>query len=365
MKFNNPKRYFMKLKITVILCALVMVASAQKKVSATKLEISYDKTLHLIFDNKVKYIDAEKKDIVAEIIPTLNNIVRVKVNNENFKGSRGLSVITADGIFHSFELTFKEDVDYSTYLNTNDSCIKTIINVTTDKSTHLIFPKKIIYFNIGNEETLSSSIINSSNILKINALTKEKVLPTSLFIVTEDKKYYDFIMNSEPSAETYTYNFSNSENVALFDNTANDKTLASVAEKCLKMNRTISSVGEKKNKLTCFLNNVHINNDVLYFTFEIINTSTLNMNIDFLKCFIKDKKTIKNSPEQEIESIPILTYKYLTTIDSNRSNTFVLAFPKFTIPDKKKFEVEIYDKDGGRHLAFTIKDDLIIDAKPI
>ena len=89
------------------------------------------------------------------------------------------------------------------------------------------------------------------------------------------------------------------------------------------------------------------------------------MNIDFIKCFIKDKKTIKNSPEQEIESIPILTYKYLTTIDSNRSNTFVLAFPKFTIPDKKKFEVEIYDKDGGRHLAFTIKDDLIIDAKPI
>jgi len=364
MIYKLKNNFMKKLKFTFILCLLAVLAGAQKKVAVKRLEISYDKTLHLIFNTNVKYVDA-KTDIVAEIVPALNNIVRVRVNNENFVGSRGLSVITADGVFHSFELTFKEDVDYSTFSISGDSCIKTAVNVTTDKSTHLIFPKKIIYYNIGNEETLSSSTINSSNILKINALTNEKVLPTSLFVVTEDKKYYEFIMNSNTTADTYTYNFTDRENVAIFDNTSNDRTLAAVAEKCLKMNRTISSVGEKKNKLTCFLNNVHINNDVLYFTFEIINTSTLNMNIDFMKCFIKDKKTIKNAPEQETEMTPVINYKYVTTIDSNTSNRFVLAFPKFTIPDKKKFEVEIYDKDGGRHLAFTIKDDLIIDAKPI
>ena len=138
-----------------------------------------------------------------------------------------------------------------------------------------------------------------------------------------------------------------------------------MAEKCLKISKSITSVGERKNKLTCYLNNVNINNDVLFFTFEIINTSTLNMNIDFTKCFIKDKRTNKNSPEQEIEMTPVLNYKYQSVINSNVSNTFVLAFPKFTIPDKKKFEVEIYDKDGGRHLTFTIKDDLIINAVPI
>lgn len=356
-----------KKKILMLLCAFTtLLLNAQvKQVLTIRLEISYDKTLHLIFDNNVKYIDAAP-DIVAESIASLPNIVKVKVNNENFVGSRGLSIITSDGVFHSFELVYKEDVGYSTYYdNKNDSTIKTIINVTTDKSTHLIFPKKIMYSDIGNNETLASETISSSNILKITALTDKKVLPTSLFVVTEDKKYYEFITNYEPDDSIYTYNFCEKENAAIFDNVSNDKILASVADKCLKKDKTISSVGERKNKLTCYLNNVHINNDVLYFTFEIINTSNLNMNIDFIRCFIKDKKTIASSPEQEIESTPILSYKYLTVIQSHTSNNFVLAFPKFTIPDKKIFEVQIYDKDGGRHLSFSIKDDLIINATPI
>jgi conjugative transposon TraN protein len=354
-------------KISIILlCAFTGCVNAQVKQVATKrLEISYDKTLHIIFDNNVKYIDATQ-DIVPEINPTLPNIVKVKVNNENFTGTRGLSIITSDGAFHSFEVVYNANVKYSTYYAAKkDSSIQTTINVTTNKSTHLIFPHKVIYSDVGNEESLVSETISSSNILKIKSLTEEKLLPSSLFVVTDDKKYYEFLMNNDSTASTYTYNFCPTEDAAIFDNTTNDKILAEVAEKCLKERKMISSVGERKNQLTCFLNNVNINNDVLYFTFEIINSSTLNMDIDFIRCFIKDKKTIKNSPEQEIESTPLITYKYQTVIGSNNSNCFVLAFPKFTIPDKKKFEVQIFDKDGGRHLSFSIKDDLIINAKPI
>src|SRR5659263_723933 len=98
--------------VTILLCAFTVLASARvKKVSTTRLEISFDKTLHLVFDSKVKYIDGAT-DIQAEIVPNLPNIVKVVVTQENYKGTRGLSVITADGVFHSFELTFKEDVDY-------------------------------------------------------------------------------------------------------------------------------------------------------------------------------------------------------------------------------------------------------------
>jgi len=355
-----------KKTILILFCVLTVIARAQvKQVPITKLEISYDKSLHLIFDKNVKYINGAL-DIVAKTNETLPYIVKVNVNNENFEGSRGLSIITADGIFHSFELVYKKDVAYSAYYeNASASRVVTNINVATDKSTHLIFPSKIVYSDVGNDSTLTSEVITSSNILKVTALTSDKVLPTSLFVVTEDKKYYEFVMNSNPEASTYTYNFSSKAEDAIFDNTSNEKTLSEIAEKCLKQKRLITSVGERKNKLTCYLENVNIHNDVLYFTYEIINTSNLNMNIDFIRCYIKDKATIKNSPEQEIESTPILNYKYQTVIENNTSNRFVLAFPKFTIPDKKKFDVQIYDKDGGRHLSFSIKDDFIINAKPI
>lgn len=351
--------------ITLLLCGFTMLAMSQvKQVNTKRLEISYDKTLHLVFDNNVKYIDCAQ-DIVAEKNEKLQNIVKVVVDTENYEGARGLSVITADGVFHSFEVVYKKNVQYSTYYdNKKDSAVTTDINVTTNISTHLIFPSRVIYSNVGNDSILMAEPISSSNILKIKAI-KEDSITSNLFVVTEDKKCYEFFMNNKPSASTYTYNFCLTNDAAIFENTSNDKILETVAEKCLKQRKSIASVGERKNKLTCFLNNVHINNDVLYFTFEMINTSTLNMNIDFTKCFIKDKVTIKNSPEQEIEMTPILSYKYLNVIESNTDNTFVLAFPKFTIPDKKKFEVEIFDKDGGRHLTFTVKDDLIINAKPI
>lgn len=356
----------MKSKLTILLLALAIIASAQvKQVPTKRLEISFDKTLHLVFDSNVKYITGSS-DIVGEVTESLPYIVKVVVNNANFVGTRGLSVITADGVFHSFELAYNEDVPYFTFYESDKSNrVVTTINVTTDKFTHLIFPSKIVYSNIGNDSTLTSEVITSSNILKVHTLKDQTVFPTSLFVVTQEKKYYEFVMKPDSAASTYTYNFCNKDNAALFDNDTNEKVLSEISKKCIKQGKLITSVGEKKNKLTVWLNNVNIHNDVLYFTFEIINTSAINMNIDFTKCFIKDKKTIKNSPEQEVESVPILNYNYKNYIESNNSNTFVMAFPKFTIPDKKKFEVEIFDKDGGRHLTFSIKDDLIINAKPI
>lgn len=355
----------MKSRLTILILAIAIIATAQvKQVPTKRLEISYDKTLHLVFDSNVKYITGSP-DIVGEVAESLPHIVKVVVNQANYIGTRGLSVITADGVFHSFELAYNEDVPYFTFYESDKSRVITNINVATDKYTHLIFPSKIVYSNLGNDSTLTSEIISSSNILKVHAVLNQKVLPTSLFVVTQDKKYYEFVMKPDSAASTYTYNFCNKDNAALFDNDTNEKVIAETCMKCMKQGKLITSVGEKKNKLTVWLNNVNIHNDVLYFTFEIINTSNLNMNIDFTKCFIKDKKTIKNSPEQEVESVPLLNYNYKNYIESNSSNVFVMAFPKFTIPDKKKFEVEIFDKDGGRHLTFSIKDDLIINAKPI
>jgi len=135
-----------KKTILILFCVLTVIARAQvKQVPITKLEISYDKSLHLIFDKNVKYINGAL-DIVAKTNETLPYIVKVNVNNENFEGSRGLSIITADGIFHSFELVYKKDVAYSAYYeNASASRVVTNINVATDKSTHLIFPSKIVY----------------------------------------------------------------------------------------------------------------------------------------------------------------------------------------------------------------------------
>jgi conjugative transposon TraN protein len=359
----------MRKYITLLLYIYISVSSfAQKlnKVEPVRLCASYDKSLHLIFDSSVKYVDAGSNDIVANITPGINNIVRVKVNNENYVGTAGLSVITSDGVFHSFEIEYRKDVDYTTYYaNKKDSSVITNINVAYDKSTHLIFPEKIRYYDVGNEESLSAENITSKNVLKIKSKNEWNVLPSSLFVVTEDKKYYEFSLNSLSADDTYTYNFCDNKTSVMFESSTNDIQLTKIAEQCLKIKRKITTVGKKKNKVECYLNNVMINDDVLYFTFSITNRSNIDLNIDFVKCFIIDKKTLKDEAQQEQEMIPVLSYNYQNVISAMSENSFCLCFPKFTIPDEKKFIVELYDKDGGRHITFPIKSKLIINTNKI
>jgi conjugative transposon TraN protein len=344
--------------------ACCLINAQVHQVSAKFLEISYDKSLHIVFDNNVKYVDAAP-DISVTIVPDHQNIVRVRADQEDFTGTRNISIVTWDGVFHSYQLIYRKKVKYSTHYETKaDSSIVTSINVADNKSTHIIFPSKISYYDIGNEEAITAENTISNNILKIRSLTP-KILPTSLFVVTEDKKNYEFDLKTDTTESSdFTYNLGH-DNKALFDNATNDLLLKKISEKCLKEKRHETSVGEKKNGIICYLTNININNDILYFTFQIINTSNIKMNIDYIRCFIQDNKKLNNSPQQEVDIHPLLTYNFQEEIGSERENTFVMALPKFTIPDGKKFYVQIYEKDGGRHLSFTIKNKHIMGAKYI
>jgi hypothetical protein len=43
----------------------------------------------------------------------------------------------------------------------------------------------------------------------------------------------------------------------------------------------------------------------------------------------------------------------------------VIIVPKFTIPDKKEFLIELFEKNGGRHLTLQIKNKHLLKAKTL
>ena len=66
------------------------------------LEITYDKTVHVIFPAPVKYVDLGSTNLIAGKADGAENVIRIKATTRNFREETNMSVITEDGNFYTF-----------------------------------------------------------------------------------------------------------------------------------------------------------------------------------------------------------------------------------------------------------------------
>ena len=70
-------------------------------ISPHKIEVTFQKTVHILFPSEVKYVDLGSFDIIADKATGAENVVRIKAAVKGFEGETNFSVITADGCFYS------------------------------------------------------------------------------------------------------------------------------------------------------------------------------------------------------------------------------------------------------------------------
>jgi conjugative transposon TraN protein len=121
---------------------------------------------------------------------------------------------------------------------------------------------------------------------------------------------------------------------------------------------------EKADHMIIKLRTIHYVRDWLFIGVELANHSTLPYGIDFIRLYVQDKEKIKRSSVQQREIIPI--YKDAPqTISPDAPLRYVIVLPKFTLGRNKQFYLEIFEKNGGRHLALEIRNRHLLQAKPI
>ena len=76
-----------------------------------KMQVTYDKTSHLIFPTAIRYVDLGSEYLIAGKADDAENVLRVKASIRHFETETNFSVITNDGSFYSF------DVEYNEYPN--------------------------------------------------------------------------------------------------------------------------------------------------------------------------------------------------------------------------------------------------------
>jgi len=254
------------------------------------------------------------------------------------------------------------------------------LEVTYYKTVHLIFPSAISYIDLGSSSIIAGKADGAENVVRVKASVKDFQEETNFSVITDEGSFYSFIVNySENPAKLNVemkdfihdgklVNRPNNSMEIYLSELGNEspQTIQLAMEKIYKTNRKkVKHVKSKQFGIEYLLRGIFSHNGMLYLHTEIENTTDIPYDIDFIVFKIVDKKVAKRTAIQETIIKPVRAYNYMTCVSGRTSECTVFAFEKFTIPDKKQLVVELFEKNGGRHQKFVIKNSDLTKARTI
>lgn len=100
VKFKNPENR------TDLFQGLTKKIPYQRMIPPYGLEVTFSKTVHVIFPSPVVYVDLGNDKIIAAKAGDAENVLRIKSAEEYFFEETNLSVITESGAFYTFNVKF-------------------------------------------------------------------------------------------------------------------------------------------------------------------------------------------------------------------------------------------------------------------
>lgn len=73
------------------------------------LEITFSKTVHIIFPDAVRYVDLGSSDLIAGKADGVENVLRVKAAAKDFSTETNMAVITDDGSYYTFNIKYSDE----------------------------------------------------------------------------------------------------------------------------------------------------------------------------------------------------------------------------------------------------------------
>lgn len=254
------------------------------------------------------------------------------------------------------------------------------LEVTFNKTVHVIFPAPIRYVDLGSADLLAAKADGTENVLRVKATLRDFSRESNLSVITEDGAYYTFNVKyaDEPvklSVEMTDFlhdgeavNRPNNALAVYMQELGQESPLLVklIMQSIYKNNdREIKHLGSKRFGIQHTLKGVYTHNGLLYFHLQMKNSSNVPFNIDFITFKIVDKKVAKRTAIQEQVIWPLRAYNNLMEIGGKRTERMVFTLPKFTIPDDKMLVIELNEQDGGRHQRFTVDNADLVRAKVI
>ena len=248
------------------------------------------------------------------------------------------------------------------------------------KTTHISFPAKIKYVDLGSNYILAGKADNAENVLRVKAAYKDFKEETNFSVITDDGGFYLFTASYNDNPITLYHEMQNVMAIHAEDRPTNAGTLLSdingespvmlnliMQSLYLKNKSDLKHLGERRYKIETTLKGIYVKNDMLYFHLNLKNKSNISYDINYTKFTIVDRKKLKKQAVQElpINYVRVYNGKRPEKVFVGQEYHTVVAFNKFTLSSDKKLVISINEKGGGRHLEFDVTPSDIIGALPI
>lgn len=250
------------------------------------------------------------------------------------------------------------------------------MEVTYDKTSHLIFPTAIRYVDLGSEYLIAGKAEDAENVLRVKASVRDFEPETNFSVITNDGRFYSFNVYYSSYPEAMSYDLLTMQKVVdktngndvLFEELGNNSpSLAGLLLETIynKDKRIVKHIGAKSFGIQFILKGIYIHNGKYYFHTELRNRTNVPFEIDFIKFKVVDKKIAKRTVVQERPLTPLRTYKPLDGIAGKSTEQNVFLLDQFTIADDKVLLIEIFEKNGGRHQTLQVENSDLIKARLI
>ena len=254
------------------------------------------------------------------------------------------------------------------------------LEVTYDKTVHIIFPAEVRYVDLGSPDLIAGKADGAENVIRVKAAVRDFPSETNMSVITEDGSFYTF--NVKYAAEPLLLNVemcdfihdgeavnrpNNAQEIYLKELGSESPMLVRLVMKSIlgRNKREVKHIGCKRFGIQYLLKGIHTHNGLLYFHTEIKNRSNVPFDVDYITWKIVDKKVAKRTAVQERIILPLRAQNYVTLVPGKKCERTVFAMEKFTIPDDKCLVVELNEKNGGRHQSFVIENEDLVRASTI
>lgn len=252
------------------------------------------------------------------------------------------------------------------------------LEVTFEKTVHLIFPAAIRYVDLGSQNIIAGKADDAENVLRVKAAVREFETETNMSVICEDGSFYVFNVKYADEPEKLSIEMkdflaptegrlpSNRADIYFKELGSESPILVKLIMKSIYQNdkRTIKHVGAKQFGMRFLLRGLYAHNGLLYFHVRMDNESNMPYAVDFITFKVVDKKVAKHTAIQERILQPLRAFHQVMWIGAGRSERVVFALEQFTLSEDKQLEMTLYERNGSRTLTFYVEpEDLLLTKK--
>ncbi len=252
------------------------------------------------------------------------------------------------------------------------------LEVTFEKTVHLIFPAAIRYVDLGSQNIIAGKADDAENVLRVKAAVREFETETNMSVICEDGSFYAFNVKYADEPEKLSMEMkdflsptegrlpSNRADIYFKELGSESPILVKLIMKSIYQNdkRIIKHVGAKQFGMRFLLRGLYAHNGLLYFHVRMDNESNMPYAVDFITFKVVDKKVAKHTAIQERMLQPLRAFHQVMWIGAGRSERIVFALEQFTLSEDKQLEVTLYERNGSRTLTLYVEpEDLLLTKK--